>query len=113
MFRSGRPRLTLSLTPLPHRPDAAAELACFRIAQEAMTNIQRHAQATHVAVNLAPDDGGLELTVRDDGRGFDPSHSGRLGLVTMRERAEQVGGRLEIDAAPGRGSCVRAYIPLR
>jgi len=113
MFRSGRPRLSLALTPLPHRPDPAAELACFRIAQEAMTNIQRHAQATHVAVNLAPDNGGLELTVRDDGRGFDPSHSGRLGLVTMRERAEQVGGRVEIETAPGRGSCVRAYIPLR
>lgn len=113
MFRSGRPRLSLALTPLPRRPDPAAELACFRIAQEAMTNIQRHAQAMHVAVTLAAENGGLELSVRDDGRGFDPSHSGRLGLVTMRERAEQVGGRLEIDAAPGRGSCVRAYIPVR
>jgi signal transduction histidine kinase len=113
MFRSGRPRLSLALTPLPRRPDPAAELACFRIAQEAMTNIQRHAQAAHVAVNLGAENGGLELSVRDDGRGFDPSHSGRLGLVTMRERAEQVGGRLEIDTAPGRGSCVRAYIPLR
>lgn len=113
MFRSGRPQLTLALVPLPHRPDPASELACFRIAQEAMTNIRRHAHAAHVAVSLVPDETGLRLTVRDDGRGFDPAHSGGFGLVTMRERAEQVGGHLDIDTAPGEGSAVRAYIPLR
>lgn len=113
MFRSGRPRLTLALVPLPHRPDPAAELACFRIAQEAMTNIQRHAQAANVAVSLVPVEDGLQLTVRDDGRGFDPAHSGGFGLVTMRERAEQVGGRFDIDTAPGEGSAVRAHIPVR
>ena len=113
MFRSGRPRLTLALVPLPRRPDPAAELACFRIAQEAMTNIRRHAQAANVAVSLVPDEHGLRLTVRDDGHGFDPAHSGGFGLVTMRERAEQVGGHLDIDTAPGEGSCVRAHIPLR
>lgn len=112
MFRSGRPQLTLALVPLPRRPDPAAELACFRIAQEAMTNIQRHAQAAHVAVSLVPDDIGLQLTVRDDGRGFDPGQTRGLGLVTMRERARQVGGRLEVETAPGHGSCVRAHIPL-
>jgi signal transduction histidine kinase len=113
MFRSGRPRLTLALASLPYRPDPAAELACFRIAQEAMTNIRRHAQATSVEVSLVPVEDGLQLTVRDDGQGFDPAHSGGFGLVTMRERAEQVGGRLDIDTAPGAGSCVRAHIPLR
>ena len=113
MFRAGKPRLALALAPLPRRPDPAAELACFRIAQEAMTNIQRHARAAHVVVALAADAGGLQLTVRDDGRGFDPAHSGGLGLVTMRERAQQVGGTLDIDTAPGAGSCVRAHIPLR
>ena len=113
MFRSGRPRLSLDLAPLARRPDAAAELACFRIAQEAMTNVQRHARATHVDVSLAPDESGLQLTVRDDGQGFAPGHSAGLGLVTMRERAEQVGGRLDVDTAPGAGSCVRAHIPVR
>ena len=113
MFRAGKPRLALALAPLPRRPDPAAELACFRIAQEAMTNIQRHARAANVVVALAADAGGLQLTVRDDGRGFDPAHSGGLGLVTMRERAQQVGGLLDIDTAPGAGSCVRAHIPLR
>ncbi|MGN6513202.1 MAG: sensor histidine kinase, partial [Lysobacteraceae bacterium] len=112
MFRAGKPRLALALAPLPRRPDPAAELACFRIAQEAMTNIQRHARAGNVVVALAADADGLLLTVRDDGRGFDPAHSGGLGLVTMRERAQQVGGTLEIDTKPGTGSCVRARIPL-
>ncbi|NUS39012.1 MAG: PAS domain S-box protein [Lysobacter sp.] len=115
MFRAGKPRLALALAALPQRPDPTAELACFRIAQEAMTNIQRHARAANVTVALMPEEGGrgLQLTVRDDGRGFDPSQPGGLGLVTMRERAQQVGGTLDIDTAPGAGSCVRAHIPLR
>lgn len=115
MFRAGKPRLSLALASLPRRPDPAAELACFRIAQEAMTNIQRHARASQVVVALdAGHDGHLlQLSVRDDGRGFDPAHSGGLGLVTMRERAQQVGGTLDIDTTPGAGSCVRARIPLR
>lgn len=115
MFRAGKPRLALALAALPRRPDPAAELACFRIAQEAMTNIQRHAHAANVAVSLTAEGAGhgLQLTVRDDGRGFDPAQSGGLGLVTMRERAQQVGGTLDIDTAPGAGSCVRAHIPLR
>jgi signal transduction histidine kinase len=92
---------------------------CFRIAQEALTNVIRHAQARRVDVELAPDDGHLLLVMRDDGQGFDVADArknaaqGRSqGLLSMQERAELAGGELHIDSAPGRGTAVRARLPL-
>jgi len=96
------------------------ELALFRIAQEALSNAQRHAQAKHVAVVLAFEDGRVRLVVQDDGRGFDPPeraadlvHHGHLGLMSMQERAEIVGGRLEIRSHPGRGTRIEVIVPAR
>ena len=95
------------------------ETACFRIAQEAITNVERHARATRVAIALhcAGDD--LELEIRDDGIGFDVesvwSHAtgASIGLFAMRERAALAGGRLDIISAPGRGTTLRARMPCR
>jgi len=114
LFRSGKPKLELRLEPLPERPDPAVELACFRIAQEALTNILRHSKAKHVTLSLAPDATGenLHLAVTDDGIGFRPDETEGLGLVTMRERAQQLDGTLRIDTTPGEGTRVSLTLPM-
>ena len=106
--------------PLPGRLAPEIETACFRVAQEALTNVARHAQAKKVEVRLRIVGGELELAVRDDGRGFDPEEVTRrpaqhasLGLVSMKERAALVGGWLEISTSAGGGTEVRAAFPLR
>jgi len=92
---------------------ALTALACFRVAQEALTNIARHAQAQNVSVELHQDDAELRLTVRDDGVGFDPTQKGTtVGLQSMRERVSILGGQFAIDSAPGQGTVVRACFPL-
>lgn len=111
MFRNGPPRLDLAIDPLPERPSPAAELACFRIAQEALTNALRHARAQRVELSLALHTRRLVLDVRDDGCGFTLDAATGLGLVTMHERAQQLGGRFTIDSAPGRGTHVHAEVP--
>ena len=109
----------LTLAPLAQRPPAAVETTCFRVAQEALTNVIRHAQAHTVDVELSQAGGALQLIVRDDGRGFDvpaarkrAAHGGSQGLLSMQERVALAGGDLEIDSAPGRGTIVRARLPL-
>lgn len=102
---------------LPQKPLAPAiETSCYRVVQEALTNIARHAQPSRVQVRVRVGDGVAVVTVEDDGRGFDPPAAiaaGRSrGLVGMRERAELLGGELKIDSAPGQGTTVRAEIPL-
>jgi signal transduction histidine kinase len=95
--------------------DPDVEQAVFRIAQEAVTNVVRHAAATRVEVRLDRSDDRVTLEVQDDGRGFDPLgravSARRLGLVSMRERAEQIGGTFAIESEPGRGTLVRAAVP--
>ncbi|HEX6749736.1 MAG TPA: ATP-binding protein [Longimicrobium sp.] len=95
-----------------------AELATYRIVQEALSNVVRHARATRVRVTIARDGERLVVTVEDDGRGFDPqnvisSEGGGLGLFGMKERAGYIGGRVDVDSTPGAGTRVRAEIPLR
>ncbi len=105
---------------LPQRRlDPAVETACFRIVQEAMTNVVRHAGARRLAVALRIVDGALVLSVRDDGNGFDLAAAARraargesAGLSGMEERAQLAGGRLEMNSAPGRGTEVRVLFPL-
>jgi signal transduction histidine kinase len=83
----------------------------LRIAQEALGNALRHADAEHMWVRLTGTDGRVVLEVRDDGVGFDPDaaavRSRRLGLTSMEERAERLGGRLSVESAPGAGTTVR------
>ena len=99
----------------PALPFLAEEVqtACFRIAQEAFTNIVRHARAKRILVELAVVDNQLELTVTDDGVGFyaGPNHQG-FGLLSMQERAELAGGSLDIDSAPGQGTRIFAQFPI-
>jgi len=86
--------------------DGAVATTAYRIAQEALTNVARHADAKNAAVALKADNGRLDLTVTDDGRGFDPgaiSENEGLGLAGMRERAALVGGTLEVRSMSGEG----------
>ena len=94
-------------------PERVAENV-YRIVQEALTNVSRHAQAEHVAVRVSQRNGQLDVSIRDRGVGFDPATSDpeRLGLLGMRERVELLGGRFEIESAPAHGTVVRASIPL-
>jgi signal transduction histidine kinase len=92
------------------------ESAIFRIAQEALTNVAKHAQATMVTVSIGEDsEGWLAVQVQDDGRGFDPVKIEKQkkreswGIINMKERALAFGGSVEIDSAPGRGTCVTIY----
>jgi two-component system, NarL family, sensor histidine kinase UhpB len=96
-----------------------AELALYRIVQEAITNALRHSRASRIAVAVERNAEAVVATVRDDGTGFDaeailraPMGEHGLGLFGMRERAEYVGGRVEIASAPGRGTTVRAAVPV-
>lgn len=92
---------------------ADVQLVTYRIAQEALSNAARHAEADHVRVRLLLDADGLELRVSDDGRGFNAGRSEPgLGIAGMRERALQVGGALRIESLPGEGTRVRLRVPL-
>jgi len=89
----------------------------FRIAQEALVNACKHAQASTVRIAVERSDGGFGVTVQDDGRGFDPAGAeidlpGHLGLSSIHERAVQAGGWSRIESLPGVGTTVRAWIPL-
>lgn len=113
LARSSRVVINLQIKPLSVRPSPAVELACFRIAQEAMTNALRHAGTPQVTICLEAQAEDLLLEVRDDGLGFIAGgKSSGLGLIIMRERAQQVGGTLEIESMPSVGSCIRASLPL-
>lgn len=95
----------------------SAELQLYRIVQEALANVRKHSRATSAVVTLAPAKGQLEVTIQDDGRGFDPERvprgtTPRFGLATMRERVESVGGSLELQTAPNEGTTVRIVMPM-
>lgn len=95
--------------------DADRSTAAFRIFQEALTNVARHAQATRLEVSLEETATHLTLQVRDNGRGMSPreiSHPNSIGLLGMRERARQWEGALEIHGAPGSGTTVSLRLPL-
>ncbi len=96
--------------PLPPRVEAAL----YRICQEALTNVARHAEAGRVRVQLVATPQEVRLSVEDDGRGFDASSvpGDRHGLVGMRERAQMLGGALEVRSSPGEGTRVEVSVPL-
>lgn len=97
---------------LPSRPEV--ETVIFRIYQELVTNILRHAQAEHVSIELSERDGTLVLTVEDDGQGFDPdAKSEGAGITGMRERAALVNGTIRFDSEAGMGTQIVVEIPLQ
>ncbi|HEY0855411.1 MAG TPA: CHASE3 domain-containing protein [Albitalea sp.] len=100
------------LEAVPLHP--AVELTAYRLVQEAFTNIAKHAQAKRVEVVLAPRNGAAEISVRDDGVGFDTGQrrSSAHGLLGMRYRVEAEGGRFTLESTPGCGTAIRALLPL-
>jgi signal transduction histidine kinase len=92
---------------------AAVEVAAYRIASEALTNVARHAGATRCTVRLDAADGVLLVEVVDDGRGVDTAAQAGVGLVGLRERAAELGGRSEVTCPTEGGTVVRAWLPLR
>ncbi len=98
--------------------DSIRRTVFYRVAQEALTNVVRHAAARNVAVRIRKCAGGARLEIRDDGQSFPAErllaaqHDGRIGLAGMRERVEMVGGTFEIVSTPGSGTVVRAEIPF-
>ncbi len=98
--------------------DTARRTVLFRVAQEALTNVARHAQASRVEVSIQKLPDGVCMKIKDDGKSFQVERvlrgkgSKRLGLLGMRERLEMVGGRFEVESAPGKGTTVTAQILL-
>ncbi len=92
----------------------ARTIGTYRLIQEALSNIRKHAKAHTVTIELSTQDAKLKLTIEDDGIGFDPSTrlSGHLGLDTMMERVEYMGGTGNIDSAPGKGTRLTFLLPL-
>jgi signal transduction histidine kinase len=106
--------------PLEQRLESMIETECFRVAQGALTNVVRHAQAKSVSVELRNEGGWLHLRVRDDGTGFDVAavreqavRGASLGLLSMEERAALAGGGLEFISGSGQGTEVHAWFPLK
>ena len=85
----------------------------YRFAQEALSNVAQHADASSVAVRLAANGEGVSLSIRDDGRGFDPTAEAveGIGLKGMAERARLVGGKLDVESDPGRGTALTLQVP--
>jgi signal transduction histidine kinase len=104
-------RVRHELEPVPL--DAAVEQAVFRIAQEGLSNAVRHSEADEVVIGLRRQGGSAELTVSDNGRGFDVTQTAGhgLGLRLMAERVRELGGTLEIDSAPRKGTRLRVLLP--
>jgi PAS domain S-box-containing protein len=112
--RQGRLAVAMDLESLSAAVGKEAELCLFRVAQEALTNVARHASTQAASVTLRQADGGLLLAVRDEGIGFDPAkpRQGRsLGLASMRERVHLVNGTLDIETAAGQGTTLVAWVP--
>ncbi len=107
----------LTVRGKPRRLEAPVELALFRIAQEALRNVEKHADAASAGVELDFAGGGVRLSIVDDGTGFSPPKSasdlapaGKLGLVGMKERAELVGGSFDVRSSPGKGTRVSVEV---
>jgi signal transduction histidine kinase len=113
-------RTELVVTELDHRYHPAIETACFRVVQEAVTNIVRHAKATRIRVELRWAGGSIEVSITDDGVGFDykqakqnAARGNSLGLLGMEERVLLVGGEFACESQPGCGTRIKALLPLQ
>lgn len=97
----------------PVRLEPNVELVIYRVVQEAINNISKHAKASQVWVTLAAVEGQIEVAVRDDGVGFDTTveHGSAYGLVGMRFRVEAEGGTLTLRSSPGQGTTVQVRLP--
>jgi signal transduction histidine kinase len=92
-------------------PDAI-RTCVYRVVQEALQNVSRHSGAAHVKINVRQPNGTVSLTIEDDGAGFDPRHTRGMGLLGMEERVRQLGGKLEVQSQPGKGTTLRVTLPV-
>ena len=107
-------RTEVDTTGSPLRAGVATEAAVFRVAQEALSNVAKHARASKVHVTLTYLDDAVLLDVADDGDGFDPAtRQDGYGLTGMQQRLERVSGTLTVESAPGYGTTINASVPLR
>jgi signal transduction histidine kinase len=111
-------RVTFSAFAGLEQVDNAVRTALFRVAQEALRNIAKHAKASQTSVVIREDDEALYMEIHDNGKGFDVKgvvlrKSKRLGLIGMREHVEMIGGAVFIDSAPGKETTVQVKIPRR
>jgi signal transduction histidine kinase len=109
-------KLTLAVVPSLPRLSAETETALYRVAQEALTNISRHANAAHAEMSLSMDNEAIRFSIIDDGKGFPFDSDNRVdthgvGLTSMLERIEALSGQLEISSSPGEGTCIFISIP--
>ena len=117
-IRPSLPAVELRCRLQPQRGPEAIELVAFRVVQEALTNVVRHAQATRAGVMLESRGGELVIEVIDDGVGFEAGHTwfdlqrtASVGVSSMRDRVAEVGGHLELESTVGQGTSVRARLP--
>jgi signal transduction histidine kinase len=113
--RSAALKIVVDVDAVPEQLPLEIALCAFRVAQEALRNVSRHARASTVDLSVKASNGSLSLAVRDDGVGFDPTVQrglASLGHASMRERVRLLGGVLEIHSAPGHGTTIQTRIPL-
>lgn len=111
-------RVSLKVSAKIEHSNATIRTALYRVAQEALNNVARHAQASHAEVDIHCLDGAIRMEITDNGTGFEVEGTsgskkpGRLGLLGMRERVEMVGGSFSVESAPGKPTAIRIEIPL-
>ena len=96
---------------MPDLP-AAVEVAAYRIVQEGLTNVARHARAKNCRIRLAVENSQLEIEIKDDGRGLPPDTQPGVGLLSMRERTAELNGRCSIESPAGSGTQIFVQLPL-
>jgi signal transduction histidine kinase len=110
--RSTGVRVTVESAGLSEDLPDDHKICLFRIVQEALNNVCRHANADSVDIALGSSEGSVSMVIQDDGRGFRPGHSKGLGLIGMHERVESLGGTLAIQSEPGKGTRIEAHLPF-
>ncbi len=112
--RQGSVQISAAVDPLPGTVPKDEALCLFRVAQEALSNVLHHSGARAAGVSLRRQNEGLQLTIQDDGTGFDPESPAKgrhLGLANMRERVHLAHGMLSIESAPGHGTTITVWVP--
>jgi len=116
LFPDGAPRVRIE-SRLGAEPPRYLQVVLFRVAQEALTNVLKHARASEIVVMLGEENGGTLLSVQDDGIGFDPNElatralPGHMGMRNMHQRAQAAGGWLSVDSKPRGGTLIRCWAP--
>jgi signal transduction histidine kinase len=110
--RSTGVRISVQAEDLSENLPDEHKICLFRIVQEALNNVCRHASADSVDITLATSDSTVAMAIQDDGRGFRPGQTKGLGLIGMQERVESLGGTLAIQSEPGKGTRIEAHLPF-